>query len=270
MSAEISHDVANGMSAAAAEACQRIDAILEVLLPTPEYMSALKVELQAAAEDPTSVPSPDLIDAARFWDIAVRPQLRTIHDQVTTVLSWLEAQVVSVMAIAEREMRVTVEEAIGRRSADAAADRADLERRLQEYCGEVAAQIDGFSSILQLNPLFTRAQQAFNESLVAASSHDVDGLHEAYMRDAGGDDAHQTVAQQEWEATYNDRVEFRKALSEAEAPWRHQSLSIAGYERACNGTRAMLEHLCSNLKAPLSGIPRFLVEDFDRSVSSSR
>ena len=267
MSAEISHDIANSLSAAAAEACQRIDAILEVLLPTPEYMTALKVELAAAAQDPSSVPYPDLVDPDRFWDIAVRPQLRAIYDQVTTVFAWLEAQVVGVMSVAEREMRVTVEEAIGRRSADVAADRADLEQRLTHYCGEVAAQIDGFGSILQENPLFTRAQQAFDESLITKSASDVDGLHEAYLRDAGGDEAHQALAQQEWEATYDERVAFRKALLEAEQPWRHQSLSIAGYRRAWDGTRAMLDQLCVNLKAPLNGIPRFLIEDFDRATA---
>lgn len=248
---------------AVAEARGRITAVVDPACPTPAFMSALADELARAEADPTSVPYPELADADQYWAAAIQPQMQAAHDQVTSVLEWLEQQIVQTMGVAEADLKREVDVALANTTGNALADRSDLEGTLQERCSELHHQMAELLGALPDPQLLTDAQDAFMESLRRQAVTDVDGLKPAYLAEAGGDDAHQQFAEQQWSETYAERVAHREAMLAGVSPWRHQHLAVVGYERIRADAEQLVEASVARLQAPLGGLPQLLLQRYD-------
>ena len=97
---------------------------------------------------------------------------------------------------------------------------------------------------------------------------DVESLKAAYLRDAGGDDAHQQFAAQQWSETFAERVAHRHSMLAAQAPWRHQEFALVGYERARAEIDRIVEETTSRLQAPLRELRPLLLARFDAEVTA--
>lgn len=264
---EIRDALAEEFAASASEAQGRVTAILDPGRPTPAFMAALADEINRALADPTSVPYPDLVDPDRYWAASVQPQIAASQEHIEAVLSWLESQVVQTMGVAEADLKRVVDLAVSDRGPNPVADRTELERRLQDRCTELHHQMAELLQVVPERGAFDEAQAHYADGLRARAQADVDGLKAVYLAEAGGDDAHQAYAEQQWSETYGDRIAHREALLAAAPPWRHQSLALAGYDRSLTDAEQAVEGLVSRLQAPLSGLPALLLERYDAAVA---
>ena len=96
---------------------------------------------------------------------------------------------------------------------------------------------------------------------------DVEALKPMYMREAGGDEAHQRFAEQQWSETFADRVSHRDLMLRGEVPWRHQELAVVGYERTREQLEALIDETVTRLQQPLLEVGARLVRRYD-SVST--
>ena len=248
------------------DAGARIASVLEPQCPTAEFLDALQGELEQAASDPASVPYPDLVDPESYWEASVKPQARALRASVVTIVEWLESRVINTMEVAEADMKQLVDTAAADPGLDPEATRARLEDRLGERCGTLRHQMAELLDVLPSRTPLDDARSAYRDSLRATAADDVDGLKVAYLRDAGGDDAHQQFAEQQWSETYSDRIAHREALLAATSPWRHQELTLVGHERAWAEVEALVEAAVTRLQRPLGGMTDLLIARFDDKV----
>ncbi len=249
------------------EARARLAAILEPALPTVAFLAALASELNQAEADSRSVPYPELADPDQYWHGSVKPQMRTLREQVAAIVEWLDDRVVAAMEIAERELNIMVDEAVNGLGINHLADRAELERLLHERCSELHRQMAKLLQVLPDPAPFAAVRAAYSENLRAQAVNDVDALKLRYLAEAGGDEAHQRFAEQQWSETYGDRVTHRLAMLAAISPWRHQELALVGYERTLADCEAAVEESITRLQSPLGGLPGLLLERFDRAIN---
>lgn len=266
--AEIREALAAEFRVAVEDARARVAAVLDPAVPTTEFLAALATELRRAEADPSAVPYPELADPDQYWHASVQPQTQTLRDQVGTILEWLESRVIATMEVAERDLKLMVDEAVADLGHNHVADRADLEAALHERCTELHHQMAELLDVLPDPAPFAAVRAAHAESLRAQASVDVDALKPRYLAEAGGDEAHQRFAEQQWSETYADRVAHRFAMLAATTPWRHQELALVGYERARSDCEAAVEAAVARLQAPLGGIPAILLERFDAAVNA--
>jgi len=264
--AEIRSALAAEFRTAIDDACARIGAVLDPASPTTDFLVALAAEVRTAETAPASVPYPELADPDRYWAASVLPQIRALRDQVGTIIEWLESRVITTMEVAERELKLMVDEAMRGGGVNPLADRRDLEAALHERCNELHDQMAALLTVMPDPGPVVSARQWLSDAMQAQASADVDSLKTRYLAEAGGDDAHQQFAEQQWTETYLDRVAHRLALLAGAPPWRHQELALIGYERTVTACGEALQSAVGRLQAPLAGIPDILLERFDQGL----
>lgn len=242
----------------------KIAAVLEPATPSEEFLFALAEEVRRAETAPDSVPYPELAEPDRYWDASVIPQIRTLGERLAVIVEWLESQVIAAMAVAERGLRLMVEDAADSRDPSA---RSALEAALTERCEELHAQMGDVATVLPDAGPLSRARQALVDAVQSQAAADVDTLRSHYLAEAGGDEAHQRFAEQQWAETYGDRVTHRAAMLAAVTPWRHQEMALVGYERSVSACAENLEATVARLRMPLRDIPTLLLDEFDAAVT---
>jgi hypothetical protein len=255
-------------SAAIAEARERVAAVLVPACPTTSFLAALRDEVERAIITPDAVPYPELADPDAYWAATVRPQARHSRRAVSEIVTWLEERIVGLMGSVETELKDLVDEAGAGSSVNLAEARARVSEQVEARCSELSAWMEQVRTLLPDDRSYVEAREAATEAIRARATADVEGLRGAYLRDAGGDEAHQRYAAEQWEATFGERVAHRESMLVGQAPWRHQELALVGYERARAECLRMVEEATARLQAPLARFPALLLERFDGSVGS--
>lgn len=254
--------------AAIDDARERIAAVLEPACPTAAFLAALRQEVQRAIDDPAAVPYPELADAEAYWDATVKPQSRSLRDNVAAIVAWLEQRIITTMEVAETDLKSLVDTAAGDPGPDPAAVRAMVGQEVEVRCLELHHQMAEVLGVLPSESRIGDARAAAEEAIRSRSTADVESLKEAYLRDAGGDDAHQQFAAQQWSETFADRVAHRHSMLAAQAPWRHQEFALVGYERARGEIDRIVEETTARLQAPLRELQPLLLARFDAAVTA--
>ncbi len=242
---------------------RRIEAEMVPACPTSEFLVALATEVNSAMTAPDSVPYPNLVDPEAYWVASVRPQAAALRSAVDEILSWLESGVVSIMGVAEADLKATIDAAAAAGVAEPTTARASLEQEMGRRCLELHHLMAEILTVTPSRGTLHRSRESFEDRLRCQAVEDVDGLKAAYLQAAGGDEAHQRFAEQQWSETHADRVEYREALLRAEPPWRHLELAIIGHERACDSVEQSVERVVNRLQAPLVDMSGLLMDRFD-------
>ena len=253
--------------AAIDDARDRVTAILEPACPTPAFLAALRDEVQRAVDDPSSVPYPELADPDAYWEATVKPQSRSLRDSVAAIVEWLEQRVITTMEVAETDLKSLVDTAAAEPGPDPAALRVLIAQEIEIRCLELHHQM---AEVLEILPASTvaEARAAGDEAIRAQATRDVEGLKSAYLRDAGGDEAHQQFAAQQWSETFAERVMHRQSMLAAEPPWRHQEFALVGYERARTEVERLVEEATVRLQTPLRDMQALLLARYDAAVNA--
>jgi len=261
--------IEQGLRDLIAVASARIGSEMGPACPTDEFLAALADEIAAAAADPNSVPYPDLVDPNAYWEASVRPQGAALRSAVDEVLAWLESGVISIMEVAEADMKATVDAVAAEGGADPGVLRSQLAAGIDRRCIELHHLMAEILNIIPGSEQLDSARRGFEARLEARSVADVDALKRAYMEAAGGDEAHQHFAEQQWSETHGERVSYRRALLTAEPPWRHQEIALVGYERSLGMVREASESVVERLQAPLADMSNLILQRYD-SIGSTR
>ena len=260
-------ELTNEFRAAIDDARERIAAVLDPACPTPAFLAALSDEVQRAIDDASAVPYPELADPEAYWDATVKPQSHSLRDNVATILEWLEQRIITTMEVAEADLKTLVDTATTEPRSEHAALRELLAREVEERCIELHHQLAEVLTVVSPDDAVRDARVVAGEAIRRRASADVEGLKTAYLRDAGGDEAHQRFAAQQWSETFAERVAHRHAQLAAQAPWRHQELALVGYERARAEIDRLVEEATVRLQAPMRGLPDLLLERFDAAAA---
>lgn len=254
--------------AAIVDARERVAAILVPACPTTSFLAALRDEVQRALTNPDTVPYPELADPDAYWAATVRPQARHCRRAVAEIVTWLEERIVALMGSVETELKSLVDEAAADTAGDPAGTRARLAERIEARCSDLRAQMEQVRSLVPDDHAYVEARDAATDAIRARATADVEGLRGAYLRDAGGDEAHQRYAEEQWELTFDERVAHRASMLVGQPPWRHQELALIGFERARGECVRLVEEATARLQAPLARFPALLLERFDDCVGS--
>lgn len=249
------------------DARERIAAVLDPARPTPAFLAALRDEVQRAIDDPSSVPYPELADADAYWDATVKPQSRSLRDHVAAIVEWLEQRIITTMGVAETDLKTLVDTAAAEPGPDPVALRELVVEEIETRCRELHHQMAEVLSVLGDDTAVADARLASDEAIRARATADVESLKSAYLRDAGGDDAHQQFAAQQWSETFAERVMHRQTMLAAQAPWRHQEFALVGYERALGEIERVVEETTLRLQAPLAEVQALLLARYDAAVT---
>ena len=250
------------------DARDRIAAVLEPACPTAAFLAALRDEVQRAVDDPSTVPYPELADPEAYWDATVKPQSRSLRDAVAAIVEWLEQRIITTMEVAETDLKVLVDSAAAEPGPDPAAMRVLIAQEVEARCLELHHQMAEVLSVLPPSTALAEARIAAEESVRVRATADVESLKTAYLRDAGGDDAHQQFAAQQWSETFAERVAHRHSMLGAQAPWRHQEFALVGYERARAEVESLVEETTVRLQSPLRDVQALLLERYDAAVNA--
>lgn len=251
-----------------ADASKRIEAEMIPACPTSDFLRALADEITAALADPSSVPYPELTDADAYWEASVRPLGTAMRAAVDEILSWLESGVITIMEVAEADMKAAVDSAARQGGADPTAIRTALSNDIDRRCLELHHLMAKILDVVPDAGMHESAREEFELRLQDQAVADVDALKPAYMEAAGGDESHQRFAEQQWSETHGERVAYRQALLRAEAPWRHQELALVGYERSFALVAQAAETVVERLQAPLSDMSALIMKRYD-SIGSA-
>ena len=246
----------------------RIAAVLDPACPTPAFLAALRHEVQRAVDDPASVPYPELADADAYWEATVKPQSRSLRDRVASIVDWLEQRIITTMEVAEADLKSLVDTAATEPGPDPAALRVLIAQEVEIRCLELHHQMAEVLSILPTDTTVVAARATADEAIRACATSDVESLKSAYLRDAGGDEAHQRFAAQQWSETFAERVLHRHSMLSAQAPWRHQEFALVGYERARAEIDRLVEETTVRLQSPLRDLQSLLLERYDAAVGA--
>jgi len=259
----------NEFRAAISDARERIAAVLDPACPTPAFLSALRHEVQRAADDPSAVPYPELADADAYWEATVKPQSRALRDEVAAIVEWLEQRIITTMGVAETDLKALVDGAAADPGPDPSAVRSLIAEEVDTRCLDLHHQMAEVLEVLVPNDVAAEARVTAEEAIRSRATDDVESLKAAYLRDAGGDDAHQQFAEQQWSETFAERVAHRHSMLAAQAPWRHQEYALVGYERARAEAERLVDETALRLQAPLRGMQGLLLERFDDAVTAN-
>jgi len=242
------------------DARAHVVAVLEPTIPSPGYLAALAAEIARAETDPDSLPRPELADPDRFWLDVVVPQMRTLRTRFEVAVRSVEVAVVEAMGAAERDLHSLLSSA---RDRGADAERATLETVLHDHCADLHRRMGELGSELPGLELLAEARAALETDLRARATVDVDSLRAPYLAEAGGDEAHQRFAAQQWVETHPERVAHRVAMLAATSPWRQQELALVGFERSVGLCHDLFATTVERLRAPLPDLPALLLREFD-------
>ncbi|GEM_PF-2495553 len=263
---DVQKALADEFRSAITDAHARITSVLEPACPTIEFLTALAAELGQTAQAPDSVPYPELADPDIYWEKSVKPQARALRDSVEAIVIWLEARVVNTMGVAEVELKQVVEVGAANVGANPAAARSDLADALKGRVGILHSQMDELRSVLPSRDSINAARTWYRDTIQQRATSDVEGLKASYLAEAGGDEAHQAYATQQWTDTFENRVAHRAAMLAGEPPWRHQELALSGYERARDEAERVVDAAVERLQAPLAGLTDLLLERYDKAT----
>ncbi|MEQ8840551.1 MAG: hypothetical protein RIB98_06190 [Acidimicrobiales bacterium] len=258
----------NEFRAAIVDARERIGAILEPACPTPAFLAALREEVRRAVDDPESVPYPELADPEAYWEATVKPQSRSLRDRIAAILEWLEQRVITTMEVAESDLKSLVDTAAASSDINREAVRSALAQDIEARCLELHHQMAEVLDVLPSTDGLVEARNAADDAIRAHAGADVEGLETAYLREAGGDEAHQQFAAQQWSETFADRVAHRQSMLAAQAPWRHQEFALIGYERARAEVERLVQDATVRLQSPLREVQPLLLERYDAAVNA--
>lgn len=261
--------LADELRSAIDDAGARLAALLDPACPTANFLEALGAELSRAASDPESVPYPDLVDPDAYWNASVKPQSAALRRAAGDIIAWLEDRVVATMTVAEQDLKSMVETAAATAGLDPASARDELSDRIDRRCMALHHLLAEALHIVTPADRLIEARSAMESDLRVRATADVESLKAAYLREAGGDDAHQRFAAQQWSETFADRVVHREALLRSEIPWRHLELALVGFERTRAELEQLVEDAVARLQAPLLDMRALLVERFDAQVSAA-
>jgi hypothetical protein len=264
---EVEQSVAVEFRTAMDDARARVASLLEPACPNVAFMNALRADLANASVDAASVPYPELIDPDTYWKASVNPQAKVLRHGVIGVIEWLQDRVIETMEVAETDMNQIVEFSAANPGPNMQATRTEVRDRIAQRCNALHEQMAELLDLLPDRSPLDEARAAHNTSLVRRATADVEGLEDAYLREAGGDDAHQTYAAEQWSETFAERVAHRQALLAGGTPWRHQELSLIGYEHTRTESESLVEAAVTRLQAPLSIMQQLLMDRFDELVS---
>lgn len=254
--------------AAIDDARERIAAALDPARPTPAFLAALRDEVQRAVDDPSSVPYPELADADAYWDATVKPQSHSLRNNVAAIVEWLEQRIITTMEVAETDLKSLVDTAAAESGPDPVELRALVTREVEVRCLALHHQMAEVLSVLPDYSALADARSSADEAIRGRATADVESLKTAYLRDAGGDDAHQQFAAQQWSETFADRVVHRHSMLAAQAPWRHQEFALVGFERARAEIDRLVEEATLRLQAPLVDLQALLLDRYDAAVGA--
>ena len=250
------------------DARERIAAVLDPARPTPAFLAALRDEVQRAVDDPTSVPYPELAEAEAYWEATVKPQSRSLRDAVASIVEWLEQRVITTMEVAETDLKTLVDSAAADPGPDPAGLRVLVAEEIESRCLELHHQMAEVLGVLPPDDAVAEARHGAEEAIRARATADVESLKTAYLRDAGGDDAHQQFAAQQWSETFAERVSHRQSMLAAQAPWRHQEFALVGFERARAEIDRLVEEATVRLQTPLRDVQPLLLQRYDAAVNA--
>ncbi|MDW3219289.1 MAG: hypothetical protein R8F63_11820 [Acidimicrobiales bacterium] len=250
------------------DARERVHAVLEPACPTPAFLQALREEVQRAMTTPDAVPYPELADADAYWDATVKPQSRSVRTAVEEIVSWLEQRIITTMEVAETDLKSLVDAAAADPGDDPTALRVLIAEEVGSRCLDLHHQMAEVLSVLPTSDTLDEARRHGDEAMRAQATADVESLKAAYLRDAGGDDAHQRFAEGQWSETFAERVNHRCSMLAGQPPWRHQEFALVGYERARSEAERIVEESAVRLQAPLRGLQELLLERYDAGVSA--
>jgi len=259
----------NEFRAAVDDARERIASVLDPACPTPAFLAALRVEVQRAIDDPAAVPYPELADADRYWEATVKPQSRSLRDNVASIVEWLEQRIITTMEVAESDLKSLVDSAAAEPGPDPDALRALIADEVERRCLDLHHQMAEILTVLSPNEAVADARLAGEEAIRTQATNDVESLKDAYLRDAGGDDAHQQFAAQQWSETFAERVAHRHSMLAGQAPWRHQEFAVVGFERARAEVERVVDETALRLQAPLYDIQNLLLERYDTALGAN-
>ncbi|MBT5849489.1 MAG: hypothetical protein HOH36_03530 [Acidimicrobiaceae bacterium] len=264
---EVELSVAVEFRTAMADARARVASLLEPACPNVAFLNALRAELANASADATSVPYPELLDPDTYWKASVNPQAKVLRHGVIGVIEWLQDRVIETMELAETELKQIVDFSAANPGPNMHATRTELRNRITQLCDSLHQQMAELLDLLPDRVPLDEARAANNAALTRRATVDVEGLENAYLREAGGDDAHQTYAAEQWSETFADRVAHRQALLAGASPWRHQELALISYESTWQESESLVDAAVTRLQAPLSMMQQLLMERFDELVS---
>ncbi|MEZ5165923.1 MAG: hypothetical protein R2695_05300 [Acidimicrobiales bacterium] len=230
--------------------------------------SPLRDEVHRAQRDPEAVPYPELVDADVYWEATVRPQSTAVRDGVAAIIEWLEQRIITTMEVAEADLKALVDTAASDPGPDPVALRQLVGEEIGNRCLELHHQMAEVLGVLPDRETLDEARHSAEEALRLTATADVEGLKAAYLRDAGGDDAHQQFAAQQWSETFAERVAHRRSMLAAQPPWRHQELALVGYERARAAIEDLVEATTVRLQSPLREVQGLLLERYDRALAA--
>ncbi len=261
--------LAEELRSAIDDAGARLAALLDPACPTRNFLEALGAELSRAATDPESVPYPGRIAPDAYGNASVKPQGASLRRGAGDIIAWLEDRVVATMTVAEQDLKSMVETAAGNAGLDPVSARAELSERIDRRCMALHHLLAEALHIVTPADRLVEARSAMQSDLRVRATADVESLKAAYLREAGGDDAHQQFAEQQWSETFADRVVHREALLRGEIPWRHLELALVGFERTRSELEQLVEDAVVRLQAPLLDMRALLVERYDGLVSAA-
>lgn len=255
--------------AAIADAGERIASVLVPACPTTAFLDALRADVERAIDDRESVPYPELADPEAYWEATVKPQSRSLRESVVAIVEWLEQRVITTMEVAEADLKALVDTAAADPGPDPGALRAMISDEIDRRCIRLHHQMAEVLTILPPTDELGAARRRAEEAIRVQATDDVASLKTAYLRDAGGDEAHQRFAEQQWSETFGSRVAHRQSMLAAQPPWRHQEFALVGYERARAEIERVVEETAVRLQAPLREVPALLLQRYDAALSLS-
>jgi hypothetical protein len=256
-------------ASAIVDARERVDAVLTPACPTPSFLRALADEVQRAVDTPDAVPYPELADADAYWEATVKPQSRSLRDNVATIIEWLEQRIITTMEVAETDLKTLVDAAAHDAGPDPTALRPLVAEEVELRCRDLHHQMAEVLMVLPPNYAIVESRRIADEAIRTQATNDVEGLKSSYLRDAGGDETHQAFAEQQWLETFAERVSHRHSMLAAQAPWRHQEFALVGYERTRAEVERIVEDAAARLQSPLTDISVLLLERYDEAVNTN-
>ena len=247
---------------------ERVNEIVEPAIPSAAYLAALGDELAAASTDPSSVDHPELVDPEEYWAAAIKPQGQSVRRSVGAVMEYAEKRISAEVTMAEAELEAHIDERAAAASEDANA-RGDVIDDIAAHCQVLHHLVAELIGVLPSREMVELAHQALDEARRQRAVSDVEALKPMYMREAGGDDAHQQFAEQQWSETFAERVSHRDLMLRGEIPWRHQELAVVGYDRTREQLETLIDETVTRLQQPLLEVGSRLVRRYDSVATAS-
>lgn len=215
-------------------------------LPTAAGLRALADELRKAANNPGSVPHPELVDPDTFWRLAAFPQaaalVRQLREMLVEIAEELGPLVEGSRVDFEQWLRFTIAGAVVRRREDPELSRAAVIDQIAGKCGELHRLL---SSVDRLIPNTDRVEMLRGE-LAQARRKQVDDV--ARRTGVSREDAEIALRQ--------------------EPPHRHQDLVIEAQVLAHEALRADVAAMIVQLTGPIFGLGERMVHSYYDVVAS--